>query len=120
MGTKRKPIENLVQIPSEGAGPIWMDTVGNGYPEVRDAFMELLRLTFPVVVNMAHKLPPAQRGVTAVKIVPDTKEFYPIGIMAPYVQMTPEQQKAVNILYEEIGKAIRKASDAGNWNGRNL
>jgi hypothetical protein len=117
--SKRKPIENLVRLPSEGSGPVWTDTVGNAYPEVRDAFMHLLRLVFLTVTVRERELPPAQRHVN-VKNIPDVKAFYPCGIMASYVQIPPEQQEAINDLYMKIGEAICKASDEGNKNGRAL
>jgi hypothetical protein len=120
MARRKAPIENLVQIPGENSGPVWMDAVGNGYPEVRDAFTKMLRLAFPTVAIYDHKLPPAQRGAAKVPVIPDIKEFYPIGFMAPYVQMPPEVQAAVSSLYIEIGKAIRKACAEGNENGKNL
>lgn len=123
MGHRKKPIENLVRIPSEGSGPTFQDGTGNGYYTVRDKFMAFLRLMFPTVAIFEHKLPPCQRHYDAehpVQYIPNVGNFYPIGIMAPYVQMTPEQQEAVNNLYLEIGRAIRDAYNEGMRNGQNL
>lgn len=123
MGHRKKPIENLVRIPSEGSGPVFIDGVGNGYKDVRDRFMAFLRLMFPTVAVFEHKLPPCQRHYDAehpVHHIPNIGHFYGIGIMAPYVQMTPEQQEAVNTLYIEIGKAIRDSYNEGLRNGQNL
>lgn len=117
---RKKPIANLVRIPSEGSGPIWVDGIGNGYREVRDAYLEFLRLMFPVVANREHEVPPVQRHDHHIPCIPDIKQFYGTGIMAPYVQMTPEQQELANALYIEIGKAIRQAYNEGLRNGRNL
>jgi hypothetical protein len=116
---KLKPIPNLVRIPSEGSGPVWQDGIGHAYVEVRDRFMALLRLMFPSVAVFEHKLPPAQRHDYFPNI-PNIGEFYPRGILAPFVQMTPEQQEALNILYIEIGKAIREAYNNGLDHGRDL
>lgn len=123
MAQRRKPIENLVRIPSEGSGPIFVDGIGNGYVEVRNSFMDFLRLMFPTIAVFEHNLPPVQRhwdAAVPVPHIPDIGHFYPIGTMAPYVQMTPEQQTAVNALYVKIGEAIRKAYAEGNRNGQNL
>lgn len=118
---KRKPIENLVRIPSEGSGPVYLDGVGNEYRDVRDKFMAFLRQMFPVVALFESKLPPIQRDSRfSIPHVPNIGHFYPIGTMAPYVQMTPEQQESVNALYDEVGKAIRQAYSEGLRNGQNL
>lgn len=119
MGHRKTPIPDLVRIPSEGSGPVWQDGSGNGYEAVRDAYCAFLRALFPVVATYEHKLPPAQRN-TRIPHVPDIREFYPIGTLAPYVQMTPAQQEAANALYISVGKAIMAAYNAGQDNGRNL
>lgn len=116
---RKKPIDNLVRLPSEGSGPVWVDGLGNGYQEIRDAYTAFLRLLFPAIALFEHELPPDQRHAIPPHI-PDIQEFYPIGTLAPYVQMTPEQQKAANILYLEIGSAIRSAYSEGMRNGQNL
>jgi hypothetical protein len=120
MRHRKEPIPNLVRIPGEGSGPVWQDGSGNGYPEVRDAFCGLLRVVFPAVATYSHNLPPAQRDDRGIPYIPNIKAFYPIGVLAPYVQMPPEQQAAVNALYLEVGKAISAAYNAGQDNGRNL
>lgn len=120
MGARRKPIENVVRIPSEGSGPVWLDGIGNGYEDVRNSFMAFLRQMFPVVARFESELPPVQRDTTRIPHIPEIGTFYPIGTMAPYVQMTPEQQEAVNVLYTKIGESIRAAYAEGMRNGQNL
>lgn len=120
MGGKRKPIPNIVQLPGENSGPVWQDALGNGYVEVRNTFMDMLRSIFPVFAKMDLELPPVQRKAASVRCIPDIGHHYPYGFLAPYVQMTPEQQEAVSAAYLEIGKAIKAAYDRGNENGRDL
>lgn len=119
MGKRKEPIPNLVHIPSEGSGPVWQDGVGNGYYGVRDKFMALLRMLYPPVATYSHHLPPVQRHEIC-RNIPDIKTFYGHGIMAPYVQMPPEQQEAISELYIEIGRAIQNAYKEGVRNGQNL
>jgi hypothetical protein len=119
MGYRKEPIPDLVRIPGEGSGPVWQDGTGNAYTAVRDAYCAFLRVLFPVVAIYAHKLPPVQRD-SSVPHIPDIRSFYPIGVLAPYVQMTPAQQEAANSLYIEIGRAVMAAYNAGQENGCNL
>jgi hypothetical protein len=113
---KRKPIPNLVKFPDERCGPVWQDSQGNRYEAVREAYLALLHACFPEVEKWSYDPPKGQR----VPCMPDIKHFYPTGMMATYHQMTPVQQKAANLLYIEIGNAIRRAYKEGLDHGRDL
>jgi hypothetical protein len=118
---RRKDIPNVVKLPDERHGPVWMDGSNNEYEEVRDAFIGALRVFFP---KIDYRKPTygtqAYEQYKDMVCIPDIKEFYGTGFMPTYHQMTPEQQEAANRLYIVIGHAIWAAYNHGQDNGRNL
>ena len=112
----RKHLKNpdLCEVPGVGSGPVWADTLGNSYPELRDLFLRMLRAFSPPV---DHKRKPGDKFVP---LIPDTKTFYPKGFNATSHLMTPEQQQAASDLYNAVGNAIETSYQRGLRYGRSL
>jgi hypothetical protein len=104
---------NLCLLPGENSGPVWADPWGNGYPELRELYFQLLRSFSP---SFEHNPKPSDR----IPVLPNTGSFYPHGIFPTYHVMTPEQQKLVNETYMAMGRAIQTAYGRGLDYGRDI
>lgn len=105
---------NLCRLPGKGYGPIHAIPLGFGYKELRELFLELLRVFSPPV---EHDERP---GDPMVPNIPRTKEFYPHGWDSTFHLMTPEQQNAASELYAAIGRSLDSAYGYGLDYGQDL
>lgn len=119
MGVRRKPKapDNSFWVAQEHFRPRFVTSNGSTYLDATAAYYRVVEL-MSAQVDKRTLSANAERDVNP--IVPDYGVFYPRGMDAAIRVATPEQQKALNHLFETFRQALEVAHQAGIERGKSL